>query len=423
MMRLFIPGFLLSAGCEPSKGYECGPGTHAEGDQCVPDESGGDGGGDSGEPSGGDDSGGAEGGGSEGGGSEGGGSEGGGGEGGGDDTGGGGTTSYDVCGSGAPYTSLQDAIDAASDGDTLTVCAGTYGPVQVGAWSPSELTLVGADGATDTVIDGGEETAWLQSGGSYTLSGFTFTGSLADSEGAIHVTDGTFALSQGIVTGVTANDENIYDYQHAIYVNGAETVELDDVMVEDNDFGSGYAVTVAVTSTATLRHLVIANNTGLSLTLSGDLVELSNSLVYGNEASSPLHVYFNGTEGSAWVHNNVFANNTHDHHNPEWYSYTVIRGEVDLQNNVFYGNDGYMYYESGGFDYNCVYGDSAVCDGCTGTGNLISDPKFNDPSAGDFTLNAGFSPLVDAGNPLAGYNDVDGTRNDIGAYGGPHGDW
>jgi hypothetical protein len=36
---------------------------------------------------------------------------------------------------------------------------------------------------------------------------------------------------------------------------------------------------------------------------------------------------------------------------------------------------------------------------------------------GDLHLQGG-SPLVDAGVPEAAYDDVDGTRNDIGVYGG-----
>jgi hypothetical protein len=30
---------------------------------------------------------------------------------------------------------------------------------------------------------------------------------------------------------------------------------------------------------------------------------------------------------------------------------------------------------------------------------------------------------VDAGDPLSGYDDPDGSRNDMGAFGGPFGDW
>lgn len=52
---------------------------------------------------------------------------------------------------------------------------------------------------------------------------------------------------------------------------------------------------------------------------------------------------------------------------------------------------------------------------------LQADPKFVDPAGGDYTPEPGFSPCIDAGNPLSGYNDADGTRNDMGAYGGPGG--
>ena len=32
-------------------------------------------------------------------------------------------------------------------------------------------------------------------------------------------------------------------------------------------------------------------------------------------------------------------------------------------------------------------------------------------------------PDIDAGNPGVQYNDTDGSQNDMGAYGGPAGDW
>jgi len=33
------------------------------------------------------------------------------------------------------------------------------------------------------------------------------------------------------------------------------------------------------------------------------------------------------------------------------------------------------------------------------------------------------SPCIDTGNLSGTYNDADGSRNDMGAYGGPNGDW
>ncbi len=54
--------------------------------------------------------------------------------------------------------------------------------------------------------------------------------------------------------------------------------------------------------------------------------------------------------------------------------------------------------------------------------NLAVDPLFVNPAGGDFQLADG-SPSIDAGNPSSAYDDPDGSVNDMGAYGGPHGDW
>ncbi len=55
-------------------------------------------------------------------------------------------------------------------------------------------------------------------------------------------------------------------------------------------------------------------------------------------------------------------------------------------------------------------------------GNIDAVPEFADAAAGDFTLDAS-SPCIDAGHTAAAYNDDDGSRNDMGAYGGPFGSW
>ncbi len=53
-----------------------------------------------------------------------------------------------------------------------------------------------------------------------------------------------------------------------------------------------------------------------------------------------------------------------------------------------------------------------------GEGNLIGDPRFMNTQANNFSLRAD-SPCIDAGNPDTQFTDPDGTRNDMGFYGGP----
>jgi hypothetical protein len=73
--------------------------------------------------------------------------------------------------------------------------------------------------------------------------------------------------------------------------------------------------------------------------------------------------------------------------------------------------------------YSCISG------GYAGTGNINADPLFVNPSSGNGTAYNGLiaswwlqdtSPCIDAGNPDPVFNDPDGTRNDMGAYGGPN---
>ena len=56
-----------------------------------------------------------------------------------------------------------------------------------------------------------------------------------------------------------------------------------------------------------------------------------------------------------------------------------------------------------------------------GTGNIIANPLFVDPENSDFRLEAE-SPAINAGHPGNEYKDSNGSRNDMGAFGGPYGD-
>jgi hypothetical protein len=64
---------------------------------------------------------------------------------------------------------------------------------------------------------------------------------------------------------------------------------------------------------------------------------------------------------------------------------------------------------------NLCFSTGGYC-GSTANGNLTADPKF--VNLIDFKLDEG-SPAIDTGNASPFYADLDRTRNDIGAYGGP----
>jgi hypothetical protein len=82
----------------------------------------------------------------------------------------------------------------------------------------------------------------------------------------------------------------------------------------------------------------------------------------------------------------------------------------EIENSILWNNGSSIFVNTG--SVNVTYSD--VEGGWSGTGNIDSDPLFADTL---YHLNPG-SPCIDGGNPSFTCNDSDGTRNDMGAYGG-----
>ena len=118
---------------------------------------------------------------------------------------------------------------------------------------------------------------------------------------------------------------------------------------------------------------------------------------------------------SAWVHNNVLDCNA------GWG--LVARGAVDLENNLVTNHTitGLAAYAGVTVGYDGFW--HIGYDSPSDATNISGDPRYTDSASGDYSLDVGRSPCVDAGNPLAGYNDGDGSRDDMGAFGGPAGSW
>lgn len=71
--------------------------------------------------------------------------------------------------------------------------------------------------------------------------------------------------------------------------------------------------------------------------------------------------------------------------------------------------------------YNAFYGNAVDLEGVQpDESNMTGDPMFVYPQNHNYNLRQD-SPFRDAGDPSAEYNDADGTRNDLGAEGGPWG--
>jgi len=99
-----------------------------------------------------------------------------------------------------------------------------------------------------------------------------------------------------------------------------------------------------------------------------------------------------------------------------------VFGKSKIINNIIWGNKNFQVKIDSFYVHNPDITYSCIESGWPGEGNINIDPKFFDIAVEDFHL-LPYSPCINAGNPLEQYNDHDGSRNDIGAYGGPYGDW
>lgn len=114
-------------------------------------------------------------------------------------------------------------------------------------------------------------------------------------------------------------------------------------------------------------------------------------------------------------------------------------GSITLRNTIVAYNEKYGLHEvfstetsTWNVTYTDVYGSGqwnywGVSDRTGRDGNLSVEPLFEsffyDGAGGDDLHLHEDSELIDAGDPDPSWNDADGTRADIGAYGGPGGGW
>jgi hypothetical protein len=96
----------------------------------------------------------------------------------------------------------------------------------------------------------------------------------------------------------------------------------------------------------------------------------------------------------------------------------VEGGAIRIINNILWANKDDLYAASFTASSRPDHSDIGDGDFQGVNGNISVDPMFTDSEGGDFRLKPD-SPCLNAGNPDPIFSDADGSRNDMGAYGGP----
>ncbi|HET9218743.1 MAG TPA: right-handed parallel beta-helix repeat-containing protein [Terriglobia bacterium] len=363
----------------------------------------------------------------------------------------------------ADYATIQSAIDAAVNGDTVEVAPGTY--VENLNFLGKAVRVTSEQGPQATIIDGnqnGSVVAFVSGEGPQSvLNGFTVRNGNATGSalrgGGIRIENSSPTVSGNIITNNIAGDGgggvsssfgspiiqgNIITQNHqragwsggigggGVSIGGASGAQLLNNAIYGNSWSSanGGGVSLFAAGNPVLRKNFITNNNagsqggGISMLNRSDAL-IEQNVIAGNSASSGGGVYWlvpSGARGPLLVNNTVAGNHAQQ-------GSAVLADGFDaaaqLINNILVASAGQNAVTCGTlnsasvpiFQFNDVFAVSALaysgsCVDQTGVnGNISQDPIFRDISAADYHLMSG-SPAIDAGTSnLAPSTDLDGV--------------
>jgi len=324
-----------------------------------------------------------------------------------------------------PFGTIQGGINAATDGDTITVAKGTY--VENINFKGKNIVLRSTDPTDwnvvkETIIDGNQAGSVVIFGGTENetcvLCGFTIrNGRARDGGGILGGTEDNItgaAIRNNLITKniSTGSGSDMRGGGGVAYCGGL----IENNTIAENSAYQGGGVHVCA---GTIRNNIIAGNSASTWAggLAGCSGIIENNLIIGNTAQAD--------GGMGWcdgiIRNcTIWGNSAVDHGGG------IAHWAPTIQNCVIWGNTAGInpqLHETGVPTYSCIQGWAGG-----GEGNIDRDPRLVDAENGDFRLLPS-SPCIDVGTNedwMNGAIDLDGNLRilvgalsltvDMGAY-------
>ena len=245
---------------------------------------------------------------------------------------------WTVCSGTGDFDTIQEAIDAASDDDTIEVCAGTYNEDLV---IEKPLTLIDDGGATTIDGSGTTSVVTIDTVGHVTIEGFTIQGGAATNGGGINArgTDLTLDLRDNIVARNSASNMG-----GGVYLDrGVEGFFTENIFqINTAAMGGGIA---SMMSNVTIQ---------------------SNHIHRNNCTTTDATAYMNGGGGAG-----VFVRG----------GANIIDNWIHNDESTLHGGGGFFYQATGEISLNRVHDNTSVGDGAgffftASAGAVVSENEF-----------------------------------------------
>jgi hypothetical protein len=213
--------------------------------------------------------------------------------------------------SATPYTTIQDAIAAATDGDTIVVCPGAYG----GGISVDKAVTLQGVGSPGIGCGPNVSPFGMSVNAAATIEGFSFDGGGACDLGIVVNTPGSVTIADNTISGyfdgiqaivgggMIGPDNQVFATEFGIHVGGTATID-------DNYVGGPSTADILVGGT----NVQVTNNqlNGVSLGIGVRVAfgSTGTSITGNTITGHPVGIETDEPSSGTTVHHNTIAGNT-----------------------------------------------------------------------------------------------------------------